>query len=193
MKTAILVVDMLEDFFSPEMTSDPVGRERAWGIVPALQHLIDNARKLDVPIVYVNDSFTPAEAKVDAHLKLLGRHAVKGTPGAEVVEALAPKEEDYIVSKKVYDGFYDTRLDMLLRELGVDTVVVTGIWINCCVKHTVAGGWFRRYKTVLPVDCATAKKEEDKVWALEYMKRYYETRITSGEELLKEFEEASRS
>lgn len=187
MKTAILVVDMLEDFFSPEMTPDSVGRERAWGIVPALQYFIYNARQYGVPIVYVNDSFTPAEAKVDAHLRLFGRHAVRGTPGAEVVEALAPKEEDYVVSKKVYDGFYDTRLDMLLRELGINTIVVTGIWVNCCVKHTVAGGWFRRYRTVLPVDCTAAKKEEDKIWAIEYMKRYYETRITSSKELLKEF------
>lgn len=187
MKTAVLVVDMLEDFFSSEMTQDPVARKYAYTIIPKMQFFLEGVRNCGIPIVYVNDSFTSAESRIDAHLKIFGVHAVKGTSGAEVVKALAPKDDDYIVSKKVYDGFYDTRLDMLLRELGVNRIIVTGIWINCCVKHTVMGGWFRRYDTVVPEDCVASKKEEDKVWALEYMKKYYETKVTTSNELLKEF------
>ncbi len=187
MNTAVLVVDMIKDFFTPEMTADAGGRERAGAIVAPLKDLLSQARLSSVPVVHVYDYFCPAEADIDAHLKLQGRHAVEGTTGVQVIDELAPRPEDYVVHKKVYDGFYGTRLDMVLRELKVERIAVTGIWANACVKHTVMGGWFRRYDTVLVKDCVTTKKEKDMVWALEYMQRYYGTKIMTARELVNEF------
>lgn len=188
MRPAVLVVDMLKDFFGGGMT-DPIGCERAASVIQPICDLTEKARMHGVPIVYVNDSFCSAEAEVDAHIRIMGRHAVIGTVGHEVVDELRPQGCDFIVDKKVYDGFYGTRLDMLLRELKVTDVIVTGIWINCCVFHTVMGAWCRRYGTILPLDCSEAKVQAGKDWAAAYMQHYYTTHLTDSKTLIQELQQ----
>jgi nicotinamidase-related amidase len=84
---------------------------------------------------------------------------VAGTPGAEVVTELAPRDEDYVVPKRRYSGCFGTDLDMLLRELGVDTVVLTGLHTNICVRHTAADAFQEGYSVVVPTDAVEAFTE----------------------------------
>lgn len=184
MKTAILVVDTIEDFFTEVMTESDDARRRAGSIVPPLKSLLEQARKNSAPVVYIYDYFTPAEANIDAHIKIHGLHAVEGTSGVKVLEDIAPQSGDFIIYKKVYDGFYGTRLDMVLRELNVNRIAVTGLWTDICVMHTVMGGWVRRYETILVKDCANSQKETEMVWALEYMRRNYGTKVVNSSDLI---------
>ncbi len=184
MKTAILVVDTIEDFFSHVMTESDDARKRAGSIVAPLKNLLKQAREQSVPVVYIYDYFTYAEAEIDAHLKIHGRHAVEGTTGVKVLEDIAPQPEDFVIYKKVYDGFYGTRLDMVLRELDVKRIAVTGLWTDICVMHTVMGGWVRRYETILVEDCANSQKEEEMLWALEYMRKNYGTKTINSNDLI---------
>ncbi len=177
-KMAIIVIDMLKDFVYGALKC-----ERALQIIPNIKRLLDYARRKGIPIIYANDAHLP---EIDLEFKKWGPHAIKGTEGAEVIEELKPQEKDFIVEKRRYSAFYETGLDMLLRELNVDTLVLTGIHTNICVKHTAADAFYRGYKIIVPEDCVTAFKEEDHRWGLEYMREMYGARIMRSEELMKE-------
>ena len=110
-KTAILVVDMLNDFVTGALKCD-----RGLAIVPKTAKLLQEARKNGVPVIFCNDAHVK---DIDHELKLWGDHAIAGTPGAEVIPELEVCDKDYIVPKRRYSGFFHTDLDLLLKELGV--------------------------------------------------------------------------
>ena len=109
-KPAILVVDMLNDFVTGALTCD-----RAKAIVPATAQLLDAARAAGVPVIFCNDAHRPG---IDRELALWGDHAIAGTEGAEVIPELKLSDKDYVVPKRRYSGFFQTDLDILLKELG---------------------------------------------------------------------------
>ena len=174
-RQAVLVVDMLKDFIKPGF----IPPERASATVQAISRLLRRARAKGVPVVYVCDSHLPD----DGEFRLWPRHAVRGTEGAEVVEELKPREGDYVVRKRRYSGFYGTDLDLLLRELGVDTVIIVGVATHICVLHTAADAYFRGYRIVVPRDCVNAPSDEDNEWGLRYMERMYGALVKWSEEL----------
>ena len=132
-KPAILVVDMLNDFVYGALTC-----ERGKAIVPATARLLDAAREAGIPVIFCNDAH---RAGIDRELTIWGDHAIAGTPGAEVIPELKLSERDYVVPKRRYSGFFQTDLDILLKELGVETVVMTGLHAHMCVRHTSASRW----------------------------------------------------
>ena len=176
-RVGILVIDMLKDFIYGKLSSPRFKR-----IIPNIATLLSEARKRNIPIIFVNDAHIP---DVDRELKLWGPHALKNTQGAEVINELKPQKGDYIVEKRRYSGFYSTDLDLLLRELGVDTLIVTGISTDVCVLHTVADAFFRNYTVVVVKDCVESFTEEGQKWALEYMGKVYGVKIVSLEEAIK--------
>ena len=69
---------------------------------------------------------------------------------------IAPQPDDYYVRKHTYSGFFETRLDGLLRNLGVRTLLCAGFVADVCVQCTLADAVFRGYQTVLVRDCTLA-------------------------------------
>lgn len=178
-KVALIIIDMLNDFVTGALKC-----ERANRIVPNISKLINRAREKKIPIIYVNDAHLP---KIDFEFVLWGPHAIKGTKGAEVISGLKPREIDIVVEKRRYSGFYSTDLDDILKELNVNTLILTGLHTNCCVKHTAGDAFFRGYKVVVPEDCVEAFTEEDHRWGLEYMRKFYNAEITTCEEVLRRY------
>ena len=134
MKPAILVIDMLNDFVTGELRCDT-----AQEIIPSIQKLLNAAREHDLPVIFCND----AHLHCDSELKKWGKHAMKGSKGAEVIPELDPTPNDYIIEKRTYSGFFETGLDLLLRDLHSDTVIITGMHTNICDRHTAADAFFR--------------------------------------------------
>ncbi|MCK4516622.1 MAG: cysteine hydrolase [Spirochaetaceae bacterium] len=82
-----------------------------------------------------------------------------GTPSTNellIPSRLQPSSTDYWLSKHAYSGFFDTRLDTLLRNLGVDTVICGGLWLNVCVAATALDALYRNYRVILLRDCTLA-------------------------------------
>lgn len=125
-KTAVIVVDMLNDFVTGALKCD-----RGLAIVPKTAELLDAARENGVPVIFSNDAHLKG---IDHELKLWGDHAIAGTKGAEVIPELKQCEKDYVVPKRRYSGFFRTDLELLLKELGVETVIMTGLH-----THSVCG------------------------------------------------------
>lgn len=119
----------------------------------------------------------------------MGPHAVAGTPGAEVISELVPEDADFVVPKRRYSGFFGTDLDMLLKELEVDTVVLTGLHTNICVRHTAADAFQGGYEVVVPADAVEAFTGEDHEGGLEYLKKVYGAEITDVDALLERMPE----
>lgn len=178
-KTAILVIDMLEDFITGALKC-----ERAAATVPEAAKLLRGARAVGIPVIFCNDAHREG---VDLELALWGEHAMKGTAGAAVTAALGPEAGDYVVEKRRYSAFFHTELDLLLRELGIMTVVLIGIQAHICVQHTAAEAYFLGYDVVLCTPLIEAFTEELKTSAIGYMADMYAAKTVTTDALLEEF------
>lgn len=176
---AILVVDMLNDFVTGALACD-----RGRAIVPATVELVNAARAAGVPVVFCNDAHIKG---IDRELKLWGDHAIAGTPGAEVIPELGVSEADYVVPKRRYSGFFQTDLDILLRELGVKTCVMTGLHAHMCVRHTSADAYCLGYDVVVAKEATDSFMQEDYENGLAYLKTCYGAEAYSNEELIAAF------
>ena len=176
---AIIVVDMLNDF-----VSGALGCDRARGIVPANAKLLTAAREKGIKVIYANDNHIKG---VDGELALWGDHAIKGTYGAEVIGELAPQECDFVIPKRRYSGFFQTDMHLLLRELGVDTVILTGLHAHMCVRHTAADAYCWGFKIVVPKDATDSFTAEDYEAGIKYLKEVYGAEITTVDELIARF------
>lgn len=178
-KPAILVVDMLNDF-----VTGPLACDRGKAIVPACAELLDAARAADVPVIFCNDAHLK---DIDRELDIWGDHAIVGTPGADVIDELKLCDKDYVVPKRRYSGFFQTDLDILLRELGVKTVIMTGLHAHMCVRHTSADAFCLGYDVVAAKQCTDSFTEEDYLAGLSYLKTCYGAEAYSNEELIAAF------
>jgi len=179
----VIIIDLLNDFVTGDLKC-----ERAKRIIPNLKKLIEVARKNNIPVIYSNDAHFLEDAEV---VHKWGKHAIKGTKGAEVILELKPTGKDYIVEKRTYSSFYETGLDSLLRSLysgeGVKTVILSGLHTNICVRHTAADAFFRGYKIVIAKDGVEAFTQEDQEQGLKYLEDVYNAKIMTVDEIIKEF------
>ncbi len=173
---AVVVIDMINDF-----VSGAYGGPRAEAMVPRVSGLLNMARDAGIPVIYVTD----AHGVDDAEFRVWRPHAVAGTWGAEVVEALRLVRGDHHLTKKRYSCFYSTRLNGLLRGLGVDALILTGLVTNICVQHTAADAFFRGYKVVVPCDCVEAVSDQLQEQALAYMREMHGAEITTSSEIIR--------
>lgn len=178
-KKAILVVDMLNDFVTGSLKCD-----RGLAIVPKTAELLKRAREKHIPVIFCNDAHIKG---IDHELKLWGNHAISGTFGAEVIPELSLDESDYVVPKRRYSGFFHTDLELLLKELGVDTLIITGLHTHMCVRHTSADAYCLGYNIIIPKDATDSFTKEDYESGIEYLKTVYGAEISCVDEVVKYF------
>jgi nicotinamidase-related amidase len=174
---ALLLIDVINDFefeggdkLLPQAL--PVGRNIAW--------LKQEAKKLKIPAIYVNDNFGRWQSdfrKIVSHCR---RDDVRGKP---FVELILPDEEDYFVLKPKHSGFYSTTLDLLLSHLRARNLILTGIAGNNCVLFTANDAYMRDFKLFIPSDCVVSIEKEDNEYALRQMEEVLKADITPSREL----------
>ncbi len=175
MDIALLIIDMLNDFVHGSLKV-PAARD----IVPKIKKLSDLFRSYMKPVIYLKDSHVRG---VDLELRLWGEHAIEGTWGSEVIEELRPRDGDFVVAKRRYSGFFATDLDLLLRELKVQKLVLTGVVTDICVMHTAADAFFRGYEVIVVSDATASLTLEGHERALKYMKEVYGAKVLSSSEV----------
>jgi nicotinamidase-related amidase len=155
-KHAILVIDMLNDFIGEDAPLRCPGGDE---IIPGLQKLFKwvRAREDDeIHLVHIQE----AHRKNDADFRVRPRHAVAGTHGSDFIKELYPEGEEYIIPKRRHSAFAHTDLDLYLKEEGIDTVVVTGVWTNVCVRSTATDALANAYKVITLSDGVHSKTQE---------------------------------
>lgn len=175
-KKAVVVIDMLQDFVYGELKN-----KRAEKIIPPLKRLLNHARKKGWLVVYANDAHLPG----DPEEKVWGKHAMAGSSGAEVIDELSPQKGDAILPKRTYSAFHETGLDLLLRQHGVKTVVLTGQHTHICVRHSSADAFANDYEIVIPSDSVESFSLREHRDGLEYLKMCYGAKVVKTSALLK--------
>jgi len=175
MNIVLIVADMINDFVTGKLGSD-----RARKIVPNIAALLKKARDQGIPVIYLNDAHTSTDKELD----IWGEHAMKGTKGSQIIPELKPEKKDIVIEKKWYSGFVDTKLPEILKKIGADTLILTGISTDICIQNSVASAYFSGYRTIVPSDCTASIDEEAYELSLKYMKNIFGTEITTSDKVL---------
>ena len=159
-KPALLIIDMQNDFV---LEGKPLKVAGAQAVIPKIQAVLAEFRKRSLPVFHVLRVHRPDGSDVE----ITGRSslpdqpfAVDGTPGAAVIDELAPRKGEYVLTKTRMSAFIGTELDLMLRTLGVSTLFVCGIQTPNCIRTTVFDGIAYNYPVVL-IDDATGASSED--------------------------------
>lgn len=175
--TAVVVVDMQRDFVDSDGALSVPGASET---VPNIRRLLDWARSNGVMVTYTQDT----HHEDDPEYAIWGKHVQRGTPGWEIVDELAPREDEFVFEKARYDGFYGTGLDHELRTRGIETVIVCGTVANICVHYTAASAALRWYDVIHPVDGISALTEFDMEAALRQAHFLFSATLTTVDGLI---------
>ena len=166
-KTAVVVVDMQNDFVKPEgALRAPVAIET----IPHIQQLLTNAREYGVRVAYTQDTHVEGTPEWE----IWPEHVKKGTWGWEIVDELAPQKGEPVCQKPRYDGFYASDLDYYLTRLWrVEHLVIVGTFSNVCVLHTAASAGVRWFHIVVPANGISALTNFDQALTLRQVSTLY--------------------
>ncbi|EHF01262.1 MULTISPECIES: cysteine hydrolase family protein [unclassified Olsenella] len=176
--TALLVIDVLEAV-GEDAVYAPSPEEGA--MVANCARVVDAARAAGLPVVFCDDEHLEG---VDRELELWGPHGIKGRTAPAAALGAGSGERDFMVPKRRYSGFFQTDLDLLLRELGVRTVVAVGCDTNVCVLHTLADAYFRGYDSVLVEDATRTFLCGSQEGAVEHCRKCFGSVVASTDELV---------
>ena len=183
-RTAIVTVDMHRGHLDQEVATMPATPEDSARVIDAAQDVLKFARERAIPIIHVTLSFRKipglgsegmsapfwaAISKItDEENRLTPKrastvddHNIVGSPGTEIIPELYEPTDYIIDNKKRLDCFMGTDLDMLLRNLGTDSVCLMGINTNTCVLNTAFTAHNHNYRVVVLSDCVASMYGDD--------------------------------
>jgi nicotinamidase/pyrazinamidase len=164
-KTALMVIDMLNDFLDPggSLYAGAQARE----IIPFVAQKIAEFRSQGRVVVFVCDAHAPD----DPEFTTFPAHAVQGSWGAGIIPELTPAPGDYRVEKTRHSAFDDTNLDDLLQEEQVGEVHLVGVLTSICVLSTVKDLFHRKLPGLVYRQGVADSDAEAHAFALKQMQR----------------------
>jgi ureidoacrylate peracid hydrolase len=151
-KTAIVVIDMINEFCKPGGKMVLPGYET---LMPQQKALIAAARENGAPVIFVADTHRKNMRRDREWLKRTP-HGIENTWATEIIEDLEPQPDDIHVVKHRYSAFFQTDLDLVLKDMLITQLVIFGVVTNICVRSTVHDGFFLGYDIVVPHDACAA-------------------------------------
>ena len=183
---ALLVIDMQNAFLHPRgsiyqyrdgMTL--LGIERT---IANTAQAVEMANQHAIPVIYTRHSYRSdyldASPVTKALFHRMGtRPLLSGTWDAQVIDELPIRSESLVVDKTRFDAFYNSDLEVLLRGIGGNHLVVTGIVTNACVETTTRAAAMRDFDVTILADCCTTYSNEHQLHALEVLDFYMLAKI----------------
>ena len=175
-RSALIIQDLQNDVIiegGAFADSGAPAHATAQNVVGNVADLAAACRSAGVPVIHVWYIVEEGAAGLKQNAPLFqgvkeANALVRGTWGAAPAEGLEAQDGDHIVEKMRMNGFYETRLDILLRGLGVDTIIVSGAWTNMSIEHTSRHGADAGYEVVVPSDGTSTTGDEWQNAALNY-------------------------
>jgi nicotinamidase-related amidase len=166
MKPAIIIIDMVQDFFRD-------GRllEHKDTLVKNINALTKNGRSHSIPVVWVRQEFRSdlSDAFLGIRKGLSRTVTVQGTDGAKLLPGLHVEPSDEEIVKKRYSAFFKTGLDELLEKLEVNTLIIGGVNTHACVRMAVVDAYQRDYDVLLATNCTGSYDEEHHRVSFKYL------------------------
>jgi len=153
-RTAMIVVDMQNDFVA---NGAPLQSKQANALVDELAQVLDFCRENGIRVIYTahvhredgsdmglyDDLYPPIEQRAAL---------VADSAGADIFPGLAPKPGEHVIRKHRYSGFFATDLDLILREWGIDSVIISGTTTENCCHATARDAMFHNYRVAFLSD-----------------------------------------
>ena len=167
--TALIVVDMQNDFCSPDGYYAMVGRDISKLAASAgpVAALVARARQAGMTIVFTRLLHDAVRGAMEERHVIRprrwtasGKRLMPGTRGADVIDAIAPHDGDIVVDKVGYSAFEGTSLERELRGRGIRTVVMTGVVTYACVLATAFSAFDRDFDVILATDAVGSWNDE---------------------------------
>jgi nicotinamidase-related amidase len=174
-RPVLLVIDMQQDGYLPTSESGIPHMPGFEQRVALTVDLVDAARSAGAPVVFFQEVHRPD--LVDFGRELDGEegvHCIDGAPGTALVVELQPQTGDYFIPKRRYSCFFGTDLEVLLRGLRADTLLLTGGLTDVCVHYTFADAHQRDYYVRVIEDCvggSTQARHDASLDAMAYLQR----------------------
>ncbi len=161
-KTVLLVIDMQNDFL---LDDGPLFTEGGKAAIPNVKKMITACRAANIPIIYtVHAHDDPARdgGMTAVWWPELGDKTalVSGTTGAEIYSELAPLPDEKIIYKHRYSAFYNTDLEIVLRGLKTEDIIIAGLMTNICCESTARDAFFRDFRIFFLADATGSIAEE---------------------------------
>jgi len=177
MKTALIVVDAINDFFHPDGSNyhpdyDPILEKVIEILVLARQHKI--------MIVHTMESHIPG-GHPDFEWRKLPQHNIAGTFAAQPAPGVKILPGEYTVLKRRYSAFFATDLDLILREAGVKRLLIIGVKTHVCVRATVQDAFGYGYDVIIVKDAVGSNRTHLHAASLEDIERYMGSSLTMEE------------
>jgi gluconolactonase len=175
-RTALIIQDLQNDVIiegGAFADSGAPAHATAQNVVGNVAKLADACRAAGAPVIHVWYIVDAGAAGLRQNAPLFqgvreANALVRGSWGAAPADGLEPKDGDHVVEKMRMNAFFETRLDILLRGLGVDTIVVSGAWTNMSIEHTCRHGADAGYEVVVVSDGTSTVNDEWQNAALNY-------------------------
>ena len=162
--TALVIIDMENAFIDP---ASPLCIKNALATGPACGKVIVKARERGIPVFFVNRIYRKNGSDVEfaRYQSWLDgeRYLAPGSTGPLSIDVPAefkPKEGDYCIIKPRFSAFFQTELDLILRRLGVRTVILTGTTTPNCIRTTCYDGLSLDYNILIIEDCCSSNTDE---------------------------------
>ena len=159
-KPALLIIDMQNDFV---LEGRPLRVAAARAVIPKVRDVLAAFRAKKLPVFHIVRVHRKDGSDVEiTRQELFGKtpFAVEGTPGAAIVDELTPLPGEYVIPKIRMSAFIGTELDLMLRNLGITHLVVTGIQTPNCIRTTAFDAIAYNYPVVLVRDATGAQTDE---------------------------------
>ena len=174
----------------------PDGSESTMPFMPGYQEqmdrapaLVDAARRCGVPIVFFQEAHR--RDLIDFGRELDGAedvHLLEGDPGTEIAAELGVRPDDYVIRKRRYSCFFGTELEILLKGLGAETLILIGGHTDVCVHYTFVDAHQHDYFCRVVEDCVAGSSPDAHEAALRAMEYLQTGARRSSDEVIEAFE-----
>ncbi|MGL4260502.1 MAG: cysteine hydrolase family protein [Afipia sp.] len=170
-KTALVIIDMQRDFLEPGGFGETLGNDvsQLASAVKPCGLVLDAFRKAGLLVIHTREGHLPdlsdaPPAKIERGAPSLrigdpgpmGRILIRGEVGHDIVEALYPLKGEIVIDKPGKGAFYATELGDILKQRGIETLLVCGVTTEVCVNTTVREANDRGYRCVVLADCCAS-------------------------------------
>lgn len=174
-KTALIIIDMQRDFLYPGGFGEQLGNDVSTtnAIIPNVEKMLEVARENELLIIHTREGHRPDLSDVPPSKQRrggnigeqgpMGRILVRGEYGHDIVDELQPLEGEVILDKPGKGAFYQTDLDLILKNKNIETLLVAGVTTHVCVQTTIREANDRGFECLMLEDCCAAfdKKDHD--------------------------------
>lgn len=185
---ALLVIDMQDEFVKPHWT--PYWVPDTTKHIPRIQRLIESCRQMKIPVIYTLYSNThgrldrPRSGPFMPNRFLdLDFDQSSYFVDARIWHEIAPHDDDIVIHKCSYGAFYDTPLATILKNLGKDTIIVSGTMTNYCCGATARQGYERSFYVVFGSDVTFTDDPQMQANELKIMRRGF-AKVMPSEEII---------